>query len=203
MRIVMTDKIAPDEVLDLLFREARTQNAWRPDPVSEAQLRQIYDLAKMGPTASNSGPARFVFVTSAAAKERLKPFMFASNGDKMMAAPVTVIIGHDLDFPEKLPQLFPHGGEQLKAYFAGAEQVAADTAFRNSSLQGAYFIIAARALGLDCGPMSGFDNAGVDAAFFPGGRIKSNFICTIGHGDPSGVWPRNPRLSFEETCQLV
>jgi 3-hydroxypropanoate dehydrogenase len=199
----MTDKIVPDEALDVIFREARTQNAWKPDHVDEALLRQVYDLAKMGPTASNSGPARFVFVTSTTAKERLKPFLFASNGDKMMAAPVTVIIGHDLDFPEKLPQLFPHGGEQLKAYFAGAGQVAADTAFRNSSLQGAYLMIAARALGLDCGPMSGFDNAGVDKEFFPGDRIKSNFICSLGHGDPTGVWPRNPRLSFEDACQVL
>jgi 3-hydroxypropanoate dehydrogenase len=201
--VFVTDKIVNDHALDLLFRQARTQNAWKPDPVGEALLREVYDLAKMGPTASNSGPARFVFVTSAAARERLKPFLFASNGDKMMAAPATVIIGHDLDFHEKLPQLFPHGGDQLKAYFAGAEQVAADTAFRNSSLQGAYFMIAARALGLDCGPMSGFDNASVDREFFPGGRIKSNFICTVGHGDPSGVRARNPRLSFEEACQIV
>jgi 3-hydroxypropanoate dehydrogenase len=200
---LVTDKTVSDQTLDLLFREARTQNAWKSDPVDEALLRQIYDLAKMGPTASNSGPARFVFLTSTAAKERLKPFLFATNGDKMMAAPVTVIIGHDLDFHEKLPQLFPHGGDQLKAYFAGAEQVAADTAFRNSSLQGAYFMIAARALGLDCGPMSGFNNAGVDAEFFPTGRVKSNFVCTLGHGDPAGVWPRNPRLSFEEACQIV
>jgi 3-hydroxypropanoate dehydrogenase len=201
--ISVTDKIVTDQALDLLFREARTQNAWKPDPVSESLLRQVYDLTKMGPTASNSGPARFIFVTSTAAKDRLKPFLFSTNGDKMIAAPVTVIVGHDLDFHAKLPQLFPHGGDQLQAYFAGAEHVAADTAFRNSSLQGAYFIIAARALGLDCGPMSGFDNAGVDKEFFPDGRIKSNFICTIGHGDPSGVWPRNPRLSFEEACQIV
>jgi 3-hydroxypropanoate dehydrogenase len=199
----VTDNSAIAPSLDLLFREARTQNAWKSDSVDEALLREVYDLAKMGPTASNSGPARFLFVTSDEAKARLKPFLFASNGDKMAAAPVTVIIGHDLDFYEKLPQLFPHGGEQLKAYFAGSEQVAADTAFRNSSLQGAYLMIAARSLGLDCGPMSGFDNAGVDREFFPGGRIKSNFICSLGYGDPSGVWPRNPRLSFEEACQIL
>jgi 3-hydroxypropanoate dehydrogenase len=199
----VTDPIISDHALDRLFREARTQNAWTADPVDEALLRQVYELAKLGPTASNSGPARFVFVTSAEAKARLRPFLFGTNGDKMMAAPVTAIIGYDLDFHDKLPQLFPHGGEQLQAYFASSEQVAADTAFRNSSLQGAYFLIAARALGLDCGPMSGFDNAGVDQCFFPGGRIKSNFLCSIGHGDPSGVWSRNPRLSFEDACRIV
>ena len=199
----MADPHTAEPLLDRLFREARTQNAWTTEPVDDRLLRQVYDLAKMAPTASNSGPARFVFVTSGEAKARLKPFLFGTNGDKMMAAPVTAIIGHDLDFHDKLPQLFPQAGGQLQAYFAGNAQVAADTAFRNGSLQGAYFLMAARALGLDCGPMSGFDNAGVDQAFFPGGRIRSNFLCSIGHGDPSGVWPRNPRLSFEDACRIV
>jgi 3-hydroxypropanoate dehydrogenase len=174
-----------------------------PDPVSESLIRQVYDLAKMGPTSANGSPARFVIVTSASGKARLKPHILANNADKMMAAPVSVIIGYALDFYEKLPQLFPHGGDAYKGYFAGNEQLASDTAYRNGSLQGAYFMIAARALGLDCGPISGFNNAGVDKEFFPDGRIKSNFICAVGHGDPKGVWPRNPRLSFEEACQIV
>jgi 3-hydroxypropanoate dehydrogenase len=199
----VTDKIVTDQVLDLLFREARTQNAWKPEPVSEVLIRKVYDIAKMGPTSANSGPARFVMLTSDGAKERLKPHLFPTNVDKMMAAPLCVIIAYDLDFYDKLPQLFPHGGEAYKSHFASNEPLALDTAYRNSSLQGAYFMIAARAVGLDCGPMSGFDNAGVDKEFFPEGRIKSNFICGIGHGDPAGVWPRNPRLPFEEACQIL
>jgi 3-hydroxypropanoate dehydrogenase len=191
------------EALNQLFLEARTQNAWKPDPVSEELLRQVYDLARMAPTSANGSPARFVFVTSADAKERLKPHLAPTNVDKIMAAPVTVIIAHDLDFGDKMPQLFPAAGAAMKAYFASDAVMSAETAFRNGSLQGAYFIMAARALGLDCGPASGFSNAGVDAEFFPEGRIKSNFICAIGHGDPSGVWPRNPRLSFEEACQIL
>jgi 3-hydroxypropanoate dehydrogenase len=199
----VTGKIITDQALDQLFREARTQNAWKPEPVSEALIRQVYDLAKMGPTSANSCPARFVILTSPEAKERLKAHVAPTNVDKMMAAPVVVIIAYDLDFYEKLPQLFPAGGEGYKAYFGSDEKLAQDTAYRNGSLQGAYFMIAARALGLDCGPMSGFNNDGVDKDFFPEGRIKSNFICCIGHGDPAGVRPRNPRLSFEEACQIL
>jgi 3-hydroxypropanoate dehydrogenase len=199
----VTGKTINDESLDQLFREARTQNAWKPEPVSEALLRQVYDLAKMAPTSANSSPARFVIVTSPEAKERLKAHLAPTNVEKMMAAPVCVIIAYDLDFHQKLPQLFPAGGEGYKAYFASNEQLSLDTAYRNSSLQGAYFLMAARALGLDCGPVSGFNNDGVDKEFFPEGRIKSNFICAIGHGDPAGVWPRNPRLSFDEACQIL
>ena len=199
----MNGKAIDNRALDQLFLEARTQNAWKSDPVSEGLLRQIYDLTKMAPTSANGCPARFVMLTSVAAKKRLQPLLAGNNAEKMMAAPVNVIIGHDMAFYDKLPQLFPAGGEGYKAYFAGNEALAAETAFRNGSMQGAYFIIAARALGLDCGPISGFDNAGVDAEFFSGTTIRSNFICAFGNGDPSGVWPRNPRLSFEEACQIL
>lgn len=201
--ISVSGKAISNEALDQLFFEARTQNAWKSDPVSEDLLRQVYDLVRMAPTSANGSPARFVIVISTEAKERLKSHIAPTNVDKIMAAPVSVIIAHDLDFGDKMPQLFPAAGDAMKAYFATDEQMANETAFRNGSLQGAYFIIAARALGLDCGPISGFNNAGVDAEFFPKGRIKSNFICAIGHGDPSGVWPRNPRLSFEEACQIL
>jgi len=192
-----------DNALDQIFREARTQNAWKSESVGEDQLRQVYDLARMAPTSANSSPARFVMLVSAEAKVRLRPHILPNNVEKMMAAPVVVIIAHDYDFFDKLPQLFPAGGDAYKGYFAGNSELAEETAFRNAALQGAYFILAARALGLDCGPISGFDNAGIDREFFPEGRIKSNFICAIGHGDPAGVWPRNPRLSFEEACQLL
>jgi 3-hydroxypropanoate dehydrogenase len=192
-----------DEALDVIFREARTQNAWKPDPISDELIREVYDLAKMGPTSSNASPARFVIVKSPEAKERLMPHILPGNADKIKAAPVVVIIAHDLDFYDKLPVLFPNGAEMMMGYFKSMEPLAIDTAYRNGSLQGAYFMIAARALGLDCGPISGFNNAGIDAEFFPEGRIKSNFICAIGHGDPAGVWPRNPRLSFEEACTIL
>jgi 3-hydroxypropanoate dehydrogenase len=201
----MTDSVttANDAALDLIFREARTQNAWKPEPVSEALLRQVYDLAKMAPTSANSMPARFVMLTTEAAKQRARPYVAPTNADKMMAAPVVVIIAHDLDFYENLHILFPNGAEGMKGYFGSDAQVAYDTAFRNGSMQGAYFMLAARALGLDCGPMSGFNNAGIDQEFFPDGRTKSNFICAIGHGDPAGVWPRNPRLTFEQACTVL
>ena len=190
-----------DDALDVIFRKARTQNKWLDKPVSPALLMAVYDLMRWGPTSANIVPARFVFITSKDAKERLKPLLSEGNRDKTMSAPVTAIIGYDLDFPETLPKLFPHAPD-AKNWFKdpAAAQV---HAFRNGSLQGAYFIIAARALGLDCGPMSGFDNAGVDKEFFPGGRIKSNFICSVGYGDPAGLFPRNPRLSFDEACKIL
>jgi 3-hydroxypropanoate dehydrogenase len=196
----MTDRL-PDAALDQLFRTARSHNGWSTDPLSESTLRELYDLARFGPTAANTNPARFVFVTSAEAKEKLASVSSGNNQAKIKAAPATVIIGLDLDFPEHLATLFPHF-PGMKAVFADTA-VAESTAFRNSSLQGAYFIVAARALGLDVGPMSGFDNAKVDALFFAGTKIKSNFICSIGHGNGENLFPRLPRLSFEDACQIV
>jgi 3-hydroxypropanoate dehydrogenase len=187
----------PDHALDQIFRAARTPNGWADRSVEDATVREIYDLMKWGPTSANSSPARFVWVRSADGKATLAALAAEPNKPKILQAPVTVIIGHDLDFAGKLPKLMPHAAEVMQKYFAtpGVTEV---TAMRNGTLQGAYLIVAARALGLDCGPMSGFDNAGVDKAFFSGTRIQSNFICSIGHGDPASVFPRNPRLGFEE-----
>jgi 3-hydroxypropanoate dehydrogenase len=187
---------------DTLFRSARTQNKWQDKPVSNTMLMAIYDLMRWGPTAANTTPARLYFITTPEAKARLKPHLSAGNRDKTMAAPVTAIIAYDLDFPETLPKLFPNA-PNMKDNFAGKPEMTTTSAFRNSTLQGAYFIIAARALGLDCGPMSGFDNEAVDKEFFAGASIKSNFICSIGYGDPSGVFPRNPRLAFDEACKIL
>lgn len=187
--------------LDLIFRAARTHNAWRDETVDPGLLREVYELARMGPTSANSCPARFVFLISREAKERLKPHLIRGNREKTMAAPVTVIIAHDLKFFEFLPKLFPH--TDAKSWFDSDEALAGTTAFRNGTLQGAYFMIAARALGLDCGPMSGFDNAGVDKEFFPGGRVRSNFLCNLGMGDPRGLFPRGPRLEFDEACRIL
>lgn len=191
----------PTESLDQVFRTARTRNGWTPQKVSESVLREIYDLAKWGPTSANASPARFVFLTSDAAKARLAPFLSATNRDKTLAAPVCVIVGYDLAFAQHLPRLFPHA-PTAKDWFA-EPSLAESTAFRNGSLQGAYLIIAARSLGLDCGPMSGFDNAGVDAEFFAGTTVKSNFLVNIGHGTEENLFARNPRLSFEEACQIL
>jgi 3-hydroxypropanoate dehydrogenase len=187
--------------LDQLFRTARSHNGWETDPIPASTLREIYELARMGPTAANSSPARFVFVTSAEAKEKLASVSSGSNQPKIKAAPATVIVGYDLDFPEHLPTLFPHA-PGMKAVFADPA-VAEQTAFRNASLQGAYLIIAARSLGFDCGPMSGFDNGKVDALFFAGTKIKSNFICSIGRGNGANMFDRLPRLSFEDACKIV
>ena len=183
-----------------LFTEARTHNGFTDEPVSDAQLREIYDLMKWGPTSANASPARIVFVRSAAAKAKLLECVSPGNVDKTRAAPVTAIIGMDLAFHEKLPVLFPHA--DAKSWFDGKQEFIETTAFRNSSLQGGYFILAARAVGLDTGPMSGFDNAKVDAAFWAGTKVKTNFICNLGHGDPSKLWPRSPRLSFDEACRF-
>lgn len=190
-----------DAALDQLFRTARTQNAFQDRPVEDSQLRALYDLLKWGPTAANSTPARFVFVKSAEAKQKLAPALSEGNLAKTLAAPVTVIVGYDEDFHEKLPYLFPH--TDAKSWFDGPREGRHEAAFRNGSLQGAYLMMAARALGLDAGPMSGFDNAKVDAAFFAGTAIKSNFLVNLGHGDPSGVFPRLPRLSFDEAARIV
>jgi 3-hydroxypropanoate dehydrogenase len=189
-------------VLDQLFRSARTYNDWSDEPVGEDTLRAIYDLLKWAPTSANSSPARFVWVRSKEGKSRLAALAMEQNRAKILAAPVTVIIGHDLDFPDSMPRLFPARGEMMQQYFKqpGVGEV---TAMRNGTLQGGYLILAARSLGLDCGPMSGFDNAGVDREFFQGTRIQSNFICCLGHGKPESVWPRNPRLTFEEAGRLA
>ena len=186
-----------DQSLDQIFRSARTFNGWADRPVEDATVREIYDLMKWGPTSANCSPARFVWVRSADGKATLAGLAAELNKAKILQAPVTVIIGHDLDFAGELPKLMPHAAERMQQYFS-APGVAEVTAMRNGTLQGAYLIVAARALGLDCGPMSGFDNAGVDKAFFSGTRIESNFICSIGYGDTASVFPRNPRLSFEE-----
>lgn len=183
--------------LDQLFRTARTRNAWLDRPVSEQQLREVYDLLKTGPTSANGSPARFVWVRSAEGKARLAATAAAPNKPKILTAPVTVIVGYDLDWAAKLPKLFPARAQLLQGVFKDP-QLAEITAFRNGSLQGAYLIMAARALGLDCGPMSGFDNAAVDREFFAGTSIKSNFICGIGYGSEENLYPRNPRLDFEE-----
>jgi 3-hydroxypropanoate dehydrogenase len=190
-----------DTSLDQLFRLARTRNGWVPEPLPEDQIRQIYELAKFGPTSANISPARFVWCVTEAGKEKLAALASSTNADKIRKAPATVVIGYDLDFPEHLPRLFPHAPD-AKNWFGDAvmrEQVA----LRNSSLQGAYLMIAARALGYDCGPMSGFDNAAVDTAFFAGTRIKSNFICSIGRGTDENLFPRSPRLDFEEANTLL
>ena len=190
-----------DAALDQLFRTARTHNGWLPQPVTDDELRAIYDLMKWAPTSANCSPARIVFVRTREGKERLRPALSPGNLDKTMAAPVTAIIGYDLAFYEKLPQLFPH--TDARAWFAGKPAVIETTAFRNGSLQGAYLILAARALGLDCGPMSGFDNAMVDAEFFAGTSIRSNFLCNLGHGDPTKLFGRSPRLAFDEACRIA
>jgi len=191
----------PDACLDQLFRAARTHNAWRDVDVPNEMLHAIVDLAKLGPTSANCSPARFVFVKSREAKERLKPHLSEGNRDKSMQAAVCAIIGYDLDFYQHLPKLFPH--TDAKSWFAGNEKKIAETAFRNGTLQGAYLIMAARALGLDCGPMSGFDNAGVDREFFAGSNVKSDFLCSLAYGDSSVLFPRSPRFSFHEMARIV
>ncbi len=190
--------------LDVFFRKARTHNAFLDRPVSDDTLRQVHELMKWGPTSANCQPARFVFLRSQAAKEKLAPALSPTNLDKTMKAPVAAIVAYDRQFYEHLPRMFAHNQDAIN-WFKGADkrELAEITAFRNGSLQGAYFILAARAAGLDCGPMSGFDNAKVDAAFFPDGLWKSNFLCNLGYGDASGVMPRNPRFTFAEQCRVV
>jgi 3-hydroxypropanoate dehydrogenase len=201
-RRVSMSKVLSEEGLDLIYRDARTHTYWLDQPVDDALLRRVYDLAKMGPTSANMCPMRIAFVKSKEAKEKLKPALDAGNVEKTMKAPVTAILAMDVHFYEQLPKLYPHA--DAKAWFKDLpENVLEYVALRNSSLQGAYFMLAARALGLDCGPMSGFDNAKVDAAFFAGTTVKSNFLCNLGHGDPSKLHPRSPRLSFEEACRVL
>jgi 3-hydroxypropanoate dehydrogenase len=189
-----------DNALDQLFRTARTQNTYQDRPIEDAQLHALYDLLKWGPTSANMSPARFVFVKSPEAKEKLRPALSEGNLAKTMAAPVTAIVAYDEDFHEKLPYLFPH--TDAKAWFDGPRENRHDAAFRNGSLQGAYLILAARSLGLGAGPMSGFDNAKVDAAFFAGTSVKSNFLVNLGYGDSAGLFPRSPRLSFDEAARI-
>lgn len=189
------------EALDRLFRTARTQNKWLPRTVPDSMLDELYDLVKMGPTSGNCCPARFVFVRTPEGKEKLRPALSKGNLEKTMTAPVTVIVAEDTLFYDKLPKLFPHA--DARSWFASSEALAKETAFRNASLQGAYLILAARALGLDAGPMSGFKPALIDAAFFAGTSYRTNFLVNLGYGDPSGVHGRLPRLSFEEACNLA
>src|SRR4051812_15936876 len=191
----------PEEALAQILTRARTHNVWLPQPVSDELLIQIYDLMKWGPTSANSSPARIVFVKSKEAKEKLLPCLAPGNVEKTRSAPVTAILAMDMEFYEKLPRLFPH--TDARSWFAGNQSLIESTAFRNSSLQGGYFIIAARSLGLDCGPMSGFDNAKVDAAFFQGTSWKSNFLCNLCYGDATKLYPRAPRLDFPETCEIL
>ena len=204
-----------DEALDILFREARTHGSWLDKPVVEDTIRRLYEALKWGPTSANSSPGRFIFLRSPKAKERLRPALSSGNVEKTMTAPVTVIIAYDLKFYEKLPNLFPHDPAMRKV-FEENPQLIENTAKRNSSLQGGYLMLAARALGLDCGPMSGFDNAKVDEEFFsagkcedceqeffPKGHVKSNFLCNLGYGDRSKLAPRSPRLAFSEACTLL
>jgi 3-hydroxypropanoate dehydrogenase len=190
-----------DRALDQLFRKARTHNGWQPIGVPDKLLEEAVELAKMGPTSANASPLRIVFVRSPEAKLRLKPALMPANIDKTMAAPVTAITAHDTQFYELLPRLFPHA--DAKAWFVGNEAFANDTAYKNGTLQVAYFVMALRALGLDTGPMTGFDNAAVDAAFFPGGQVKSNVLINIGYGDAEKLFPRSPRLAFDEIATIV
>ncbi len=193
--------ILSDAGMDLIFRNARTHSAWLDKEVSDVLLEAIYDLAKMGPTSANCSPMRALYLRSPEAKSRLKPALDEGNVAKTMAAPVTAIITYDLEFYEKLPEIFPHAN--ARPWFAGKPAHIQDTAFRNGSLQGGYFIISARALGLDCGPMSGFDNAAVDREFFPDGKLKSNFLCNLGYGDAGQLFPRSPRLDFDAACRIL
>jgi 3-hydroxypropanoate dehydrogenase len=195
------DRLLDEHALDVIFRTARTPRKWLEEPVSEEQLRALYDLMRWGPTSLNCFPVRIVFIASQAAKERLKPMVFGGNQEKLMVAPVTAIIGYDTRFYEWLPWLAPHAN--VGSRFIDKPDFAELTAFRNGTLQGAYFIIAARALGLDCGPMSGFDNVAVDQEFFPDGRVKSNFLCAIGHGDWASLHERQPRPDFEAVCAVL
>lgn len=195
------NKIVGDADLDRIFRVARTHRSWRDEPVSDVVLQAAYELARLAPTSGNCCPMRAVFVKSPAAKERLRPALDEGNVRQTMAAPVTAIIAYDLNFVEHLPRLYPYA--DARGWYAGKPALIQATAFRNGSLQGAYFILAARSVGLDCGPMSGFNNAKVDAEFFPDGQIKSNFLCNLGYGDGANIKPRAPRLEFDEACSVL
>lgn len=195
-------KILSDEDLDTIFRSARSHNRWTGEGISNVQIEAIYDLLRWGPTSANCSPARFVFCKSQASRDKLADCVSQGNKEKVRTAPLVVIIGMDRKFYDKIPQLFPHN-PSARDWFAHDEKVAQETAFRNSTLQGAYLMIAARSLGLDCGPMSGFDKAAVNEAFFADSDIEVNFLCAIGHGDADAIFPRHPRLSFDEACTLL
>ena len=194
----MSDKMINDQALDIIFRDARTHNGWEDRDVSKTLMQAVYDLTKMGPTSANCSPARFVFVSSKEAKERLKPHLSVGNVAKTMASPCCVIIAYDMNFVKQLPKLFPH--TDATGWFKDIEE---ETAFRNGTLQGGYLLIAARALGLDCGPMSGFDKEGVNKEFFSGTSYKANFLCNIGYGTDENLFARSPRLSFDEACEII
>lgn len=196
----MTTRLG-DDALKQLFLDARSQNAWQKKDVPDSVLREMIDITKMGPTSANCSPMRVVFLKSDAAKQRIAPYLSEGNRAKTMSAPVCAIIGYDTKFYEHLPRLFPHN-QEARTWFEGKPEVIQATITRNGSLQGAYLMLAARALGLDCGPMSGFDNAGVDKEFFPDGRVKSNFVCAFGYGDPAGLFPRSPRFAFDEIAKI-
>ena len=189
------------ESLDVIFNAARTYHGWLDTPVEDSLLKQVYDLMKFGPTSMNCGPARIVFIKSKEAKERLKPCLAAFNVEKTMAAPVTAIVAYDLNFYEKMDVLWPHA--DAVSIFKGNDKLVTETVLRNGSLQGAYFMIAARSLGLDCGPMSGFNATKLDQEFFPEGTIKSNFLCNLGYGDPTTLYPRGARLAFDDVCEIL
>jgi 3-hydroxypropanoate dehydrogenase len=197
----MTGVSLNNDALDQLFSEARTFSAWNEQPVDEEMLHRLFDLVKMGPTSANCQPGRFVFVRTNEGRERLRPALAAGNVDKTMSAPVTVICASDFEFFEKLPEYFPH--TDARSWFVGNQELIDTTAFRNATLQAAYLILAARALGLDCGPMSGFDNAAVDREFFAGTTLRSNFLVNLGYGDPSSLQARSPRPAFDDSCRLV
>ncbi|NKB55327.1 MAG: malonic semialdehyde reductase [Alphaproteobacteria bacterium] len=198
----MTERVILDDAsCDLLFREARSHNGWLDKPVDDVTLKAAFDIAKMGPTSANCSPMRIVFVRSPEEKEKLRPCVSNGNLEKTMTAPVTAIIANDFEFYEHFSFLFPH--DDARAWFTGNQNLIDTTAMRNGSLQGAYFMLACRAVGLDCGPMSGFENGMVDELFFAGTQIRSNFLCNLGYGDPSVLFPRSPRFAFEEACTLL
>lgn len=197
----MTATAITEQATKQLFTEARTHNGWLPKAVEDDLLKKVYDLAKFGPTSANCCPLRIVFVKSPEAKERLKPCLAPGNVEKTMAAPVTALLGMDMKFYDQLPKLFPHA--DARSWYAGNDAAIMDAAMRNSSLQGAYFMLAARAMGLDCGPMSGFDKAKADEVFFAGTSYTSNFLCNLGYGDVTKLYPRSPRLTFDEACKIA
>jgi 3-hydroxypropanoate dehydrogenase len=199
---IMNNQRVTDDCLDILFRNARSHSFWLDRPVSDEQLRQLYDLMKWGPTSANTCPARLLFLRTHAAKERLRPCLDPGNVEKSMTAPVVAVIGMDMEFHLQLGRLFPHN-QEAPSWFAGKPAKIEETAFRNGTLQGAYFLLAARAFGLDCGPMSGFNRARLDAEFFPDGKVRSNFLCALGYADHARLFPRSPRLGFDEACRLL